>query len=372
MRRAKKHAKHVEDPISGNCLDRISSLPDELLGHVLSFLPTRLAVTTSILSTRWRYLFTLTTCLSFEDRPSYGSYGNHEESEIIEAARCFKEFVDKVVESHRISPIKKFSLVCHGTYDKSDLNRWFTNALQKGVQELSYKLHGWITRVSDHDGFFMCETLKWRGSLLVKIVPSWKFSCSFDKAKLRFNWTEAVEYDLELDHQLLKAAANKATELRFDPNSIQDLLTLDDDEQMPDFHSLSSLYLGESSCDAWEYVISLLDKSPQLKTVIFDSGIPCCCTSDYNCTEFCFYDSWSPSDIPLDPFSCHVDEIRVYNFCGHKVPLLLIGHLLKNASALRNLTICTDFNDDPEEELKICKELLMLPRVSKDCCVQMK
>ncbi|XP_074289583.1 F-box protein At4g09920-like [Silene latifolia] len=148
------------------CLDRISSLPDELLAHVLSFLPTRCAVSTSVLSTRWRHLFTLSTSLCFDDTPCFdgGPYfpGSIRRREIkkIDAGqkRRFRKFVEKVLELHQIVPIKKFSLVCQGDYDKSDINAWVSFAVRKGVEDLHYQ----VNVQEDHeppDDIFECETL---------------------------------------------------------------------------------------------------------------------------------------------------------------------------------------------------------------------
>ncbi|KAF2542105.1 hypothetical protein F2Q68_00031408, partial [Brassica cretica] len=46
-------------------VDSISYLPDEILHHILSVLPTKLAMATSILSKQWRHVWCGTPCLSF-------------------------------------------------------------------------------------------------------------------------------------------------------------------------------------------------------------------------------------------------------------------------------------------------------------------
>ncbi|XP_074305339.1 F-box/LRR-repeat protein At3g59190-like [Silene latifolia] len=474
MRPSKKHGNHVGDLISRNCLDRLSSLPDDILGHMLSFLPTRSAVSTSILSTRWRYLFSLTTCLSFDDAPCSGKPGTNGR---VKATRIFKKFVNKLLKLHKISPIQKFSLVCQNTYDASVLNRWFSFALQKGVQELHYQLCIQTDCPPDSDGFFMSETLvslkmigRWyyaikipisawlpklkilhldrvvlldfdslerlfsscalleeltlktcecdydghvihRTRMLkvltielcsfplgkfeidapnltyltyslnigVNIVPSWKHSYSFVRAELTFGGSTYDDLDnnrqsVKYDRELLKAAASKATKLCFKMDSVQFILTLDDDDQMPDFPSLSTLHIGNFSYEAWKYVTSLVDKAPQLETVIFETGFHCCyCSDHYFSDDNCGYcDSPSPSDIPLNPFSWQAQLIEVHNCCGHKVSLLLTEHLLRNASVLRRLVVYTNKDLDLEVEQKISEDLLMLPEASRNCKLEMK
>ncbi|KAF6173058.1 hypothetical protein GIB67_038868 [Kingdonia uniflora] len=51
--------------------DRISSLPEVILSHILSLLPTKYAVATSVLSTQWKYRWTSITNVDFNDQLFY-------------------------------------------------------------------------------------------------------------------------------------------------------------------------------------------------------------------------------------------------------------------------------------------------------------
>ncbi|KAG2273296.1 hypothetical protein Bca4012_075297 [Brassica carinata] len=52
-------------------MDRISSLPDGVIIHILSFLPLEKSAQTSVLSKRWRILFAFSPTL---DLLPYGDY----------------------------------------------------------------------------------------------------------------------------------------------------------------------------------------------------------------------------------------------------------------------------------------------------------
>ncbi|KAK1378346.1 F-box domain-containing protein [Heracleum sosnowskyi] len=94
-RRTKKKAK-FEDK------DRISKLPDELIHHILGYVGMGLAVQTSVLSKRWKLLWTTLPFLNFD------GYDKHYSSKKLKFYRVLKR-----VFFHRNHEYRMFKLVLH-------------------------------------------------------------------------------------------------------------------------------------------------------------------------------------------------------------------------------------------------------------------
>lgn len=84
-------------------IDRISSLPDEILSHILSFLPTKYAVATSILSHRWIDIWTKIPVLHF--------YDEHYFLDDDDVKMAFMGFVDKVMSRYSSLKANKYKKV---------------------------------------------------------------------------------------------------------------------------------------------------------------------------------------------------------------------------------------------------------------------
>ncbi|OVA07777.1 F-box domain [Macleaya cordata] len=118
--------------------DKISELPDALLHHILSFLPTKSAVRTSILSKRWKYLWTSIPVLDFRKWRSGSSYVRKDERRLLETKK-FSNFVDRMLSLPDIAiNIHKFYLNCdkRDFFDASQVTTWISTVVTRKVEEL--------------------------------------------------------------------------------------------------------------------------------------------------------------------------------------------------------------------------------------------
>lgn len=131
-------------------VENIDDLPDEILCHIISFLPTRYAVCTSILSRRWRNLFYLLSNIDLEMVSIH-----------VDKWEMFWKFLDKRVFDCDI-PILRFRLRCHLYFYPQSVAKLLRGLECHALQELDL----W-TDCKISDGFFFPENLFSRESLEV-------------------------------------------------------------------------------------------------------------------------------------------------------------------------------------------------------------
>ncbi|KAG5564491.1 hypothetical protein RHGRI_000613 [Rhododendron griersonianum] len=135
--------------------DRISNLPDSLIAQILSCLPTKYAVATSVLSTRWKQLWTSITSLDFDDKLLLLP---HNQTNNPTLHWIFTSFVCRVLSLHRGKCVQKFRLKCTCTCDVSHVNGWIADMLLRDVRELDLSVHVEHSILLPQE-LFTCRTL---------------------------------------------------------------------------------------------------------------------------------------------------------------------------------------------------------------------
>jgi hypothetical protein len=133
-------------------VDIISSLPDEILCHILSFLPTKLAFATTLLSKRWLPLFYSLPVLDFQHKTPY----NDRYYTFLRLCR----FMDNIMLSplSANTALKKFSLDCdyYLGYD-NHICLWLEAAKQRRVEE--FHLSFGLDSIRVNANIFISQTL---------------------------------------------------------------------------------------------------------------------------------------------------------------------------------------------------------------------
>ncbi|GLT76953.1 hypothetical protein SLA2020_485850 [Shorea laevis] len=136
-------------------VDKISRLTDELLLHILSFLPMRDVVRTSVLSTRWRYLYVSVSNLDLDFHVGAQMKANN---------FGLRRFVDRLFFFRNRSSVHKFHLKwftsISGFLDPLHLKEWISALIWHGIRQLDL----FIELSDDKElllptSFFTCKTL---------------------------------------------------------------------------------------------------------------------------------------------------------------------------------------------------------------------
>ncbi|KAL7591290.1 F-box/LRR-repeat protein At3g58900 [Lactuca sativa] len=132
------HKQHeIEDIGDIVDLDHISNLPDYILHQILSFMPTKEAVKTSILSTRWKNLWVSVPTIDFDDELLMAKLAD---GWLRPDVTSFVNFVERVLRLHDASNMEKFRLSCCVYRNAFQISSWISDAIIHNVQELDMSL----------------------------------------------------------------------------------------------------------------------------------------------------------------------------------------------------------------------------------------
>ncbi|CAA7055750.1 unnamed protein product [Microthlaspi erraticum] len=129
-------------------MSRISGLSDDLLIKILSYLPTKVAVSTSILSKQWQFLWMWSPKLEY-DEYDYTRY----------LQPSLQDFIDKNLPLHRTPVIESLRFKTIYAYIiPEDIQRWIEIAVSRHVRELD------ISYLSEEENifpsnFYTCNSL---------------------------------------------------------------------------------------------------------------------------------------------------------------------------------------------------------------------
>ncbi|RZC46405.1 hypothetical protein C5167_039356 [Papaver somniferum] len=152
-------AKRLKENHEGD-QDRISALPESILHHILSFLELKQAIKSSILSSKWRYVWTSLPFLYFD-------FGLFETKNLKQSkAKSFEKFVDRVFQLRDTSSvIERLNLNCSGFISPDPQNlinsiyTWILIGLKRKVKELYLDVPFGPKHFKLPSYIFMCESL---------------------------------------------------------------------------------------------------------------------------------------------------------------------------------------------------------------------
>ncbi|XP_028806304.1 F-box/LRR-repeat protein 13-like [Neltuma alba] len=371
--------------------DRISDLPDSLLLHILSFLPAKEAVATSLLSKRWRplwpYLPTLDlrrqdferltffqkfadNMLKFADLKSVKKFvlwfGSDKPCEYVRP-RTISKWINVVI-GYKIEYLELHLKPYNGDYELpsgiftsnsvkvlnlSTGSFWWTSGVTVGTLShvnlpLLEALHLENVKFLDFRSLGMllssCPLLK---HLVVKILHLASY-CPLDIGRLKHLVTAEVPQSL-LPLEVLSNAAF----LCFRWHNFSQI-----NPDIPTFHNLIRLEFEYYSHD-WKTILKYLQSCPKLEILVIDQ---------FACSE-----SLEPTIIDVPQcVSSTLKEFHLGSYRGKNCEFELARFIMKNALVLRIISVSRDFCSRVTWKNKILKKISSCPMSSVNCRLLLK
>ncbi|PWA69440.1 FBD-like protein [Artemisia annua] len=376
-------------------VDRLSNMPEEILSEILSLMPTKYAVQTSILSKRWRYNWTLVTNIDINVHPFHG------------LLNCCA-FVDRVLDLCKTTEIKLFRLRFSNLWvQKSRLTKWIDEAVRLNVRELDIqsgllklplslltcKTLTKLTIESNNscDGLdrqtpFNLPCLKTiditvfgigsRNAL--KLIRGCPVLESFSLQMIHCSEEEECRFDIAtLKHLKLKTwkwGSFKKVVLNVpnledltiggrwgSPFVMEDLSSLVSLKDLPDEPLLNMPNLKH---------LELTDDGYKFEQIIIFKFLESCSELEHlsiKTAQVCWTNE--PDSCWFKPHLVLLKTLRTmkYENCKwRKDDIKFLEYMLRNAEVLKTLTI-TYKSERMEEEMRLCAKLLKCPRASRYC-----
>ncbi|KAK7272620.1 hypothetical protein RJT34_29338 [Clitoria ternatea] len=122
--------KYPKRPKGDEGEDKLSKLAESVIIHILSFLPTKDAVRTSVLSKKWIHHWTSLTKLDINDTVFFSP------KKKTGGKQLFINFVNRVLLLNKTSTREGVSLVITNKYDVSLVNMWISSILMQSLKYL--------------------------------------------------------------------------------------------------------------------------------------------------------------------------------------------------------------------------------------------
>ncbi|WJX81665.1 hypothetical protein P8452_64515 [Trifolium repens] len=317
--------------------DRISVLPDAILSHIISLLPTEDSFDTCILSKRWRPLWRLDPSPNL-DKDYWRFIKNGKDYS------DFEVMVDVTINAHVVekhTPIKSFRLRCDDdVIYKRVAMEWLTAAAKRGMQYLDIHLSDMKNR------YCVLSVFGFRKLVVIKLkevhvnVPSSDVDLPLLRI-LHMNRTSDRLSDYGVPLQVFR----NVKFLR-----LEKIIGIS-----PVFSNLTELELVVGKCINWSFIFQVLKNCPKLQILLLEMPL-----TPYDCSiSLMMFPDNLPECLSLQFKSC-----TITNYRGLGCELKFLKFILRISTSLQSVRIKSSSSLKSREKRKMFKELIALPMSS--------